>query len=302
MLCGATGELRLSPWSGADQRAACQSLLATLEPAALSIPQSVLASLPPRPAGYGRTRKLFPRYTGLMFDAISPAVVASDHTISEILQPDRAARLVEQHALDPALPGLEDVITGLLEASAAKAGDSQGRDTEGRAEGGDRSTDGPAWWSSHASGQSSRDGLSGARRHRIDERSKVAVSGSGPVGPALASDRLLALDIQRFLDRPGEVYGLQSAPGAPPGAPIGMPAMDFLGRLGSGGWDLSRPGRPGRPAVRAASCSDWAGSIPRPIALTTDGSTVYQMGGPYHECYLPPSPESSYPERALGHA
>ena len=157
------GRTPVEPVSGADQRAACQSLLATLEPAALSIPQSVLASLPPRPAGYGRTRKLFPRYTGLMFDAISPAVVASDHTISEILQPDRAARLVEQHALDPALPGLEDVITGLLEASAAKAGDSQGRDTEGRAEGGDRSTDGPAWWSSHASGQSSRDGLSGAR-------------------------------------------------------------------------------------------------------------------------------------------
>lgn len=80
-------------------------------------------------------------------------------------------------------------------------------------------------------------------RHRVDERSKVAVSGSGPVGPAMASDRLLALDIQRFLDRPGEVYGLQSAPGAPPGAPIGMPAMDFLGGSGSGGWDLGQAGQ-----------------------------------------------------------
>ena len=67
--------------------------------------------------GDGRTRELFPRYTGVMFDAISPAVVASDHTISELLEPARAGRLVEQHALDPALPGLEEVIAGTLAAT-----------------------------------------------------------------------------------------------------------------------------------------------------------------------------------------
>ena len=78
-------------------------------------------------------------------------------------------------------------------------------------------------------------------RYRIDERSQGVLSSSDPIGPAFASDRLLALDIGRFLDRPGEVYGLQSAPGAPPGAPIGMPAMDFLGNSASGGWNGSRP-------------------------------------------------------------
>jgi hypothetical protein len=239
------GRVPVEHVSATDQWAAIRSLLATLEPSALAIPQSVLASLPPRPSGYGRTRELFPRYTGLMFDAISPAVVASDHTISEILQPDRAARLVEQHALDPSLPGLEDVIRRLLETSAANAGDSPYEAEIRRAVRGvaiDRLmalAGGAAMPQVRALATAYLE----RARHRIDERSQGVVSGSGPIGPALASDRLLALDIGRFLDRPGEVYGLQTAPGAPPGAPIGMPAMDFLGSSGGVGWDLSRAAR-----------------------------------------------------------
>jgi len=38
--------------------------------------------------------------------------VASDVTIGFLLQLDRAARMVAQHAVDPRMPGLEDVIDG----------------------------------------------------------------------------------------------------------------------------------------------------------------------------------------------
>jgi len=237
------GRTPVEPVSSADQWAAIRSLFATLEPSALAIPRSVLASLPPRPSGYGRTRELFPRYTGLMFDAISPAVVASDHTISEMLQPDRAARLVEQHALDPALPGLEDVIVGLFRASAADAGDSPYEAEIRRAVRGvaiDRLM-ALAGGAPMPQVRALATAYLERARYRIDERSRGVLSGSDLIGPAFASDRLLALDIGRFLDRPGEVYGLQSAPGAPPGAPIGMPAMDFLGNSASGGWNGSRP-------------------------------------------------------------
>ena len=41
-------------------------------------------------------------------------MVAAEHTVSRILESDRAARLVEQHALDPALPGLEEIIEKLF--------------------------------------------------------------------------------------------------------------------------------------------------------------------------------------------
>ena len=77
----------------------------------------MIKNLPPRPSGYERSRELFPRYTGLMFDVITPAVVAADLTISNLLEHARAARLVEQHALDPSLPGLDDVIDALVDAT-----------------------------------------------------------------------------------------------------------------------------------------------------------------------------------------
>ena len=42
---------------------------------------------------------------------------------------------------------------------------------------------------------------------------------------------LLAIDIKRFLERPGENAVTPSIPVAPPGAPIGEPAMDWLRRV-----------------------------------------------------------------------
>ena len=46
----------------------------------------------------------------------------ADLIASNLLAPDRAARLVEQRALDPSLPGLGDVIDRLLRAATRPAG------------------------------------------------------------------------------------------------------------------------------------------------------------------------------------
>ncbi len=80
------------------------------------MPKQVLDAIPPRPPGFGRHRELFPRTTGDGFDPLSPAMVASDVTIGFVLQLDRAARMVAQHAVDPTLPGLEEVIDRLTKA------------------------------------------------------------------------------------------------------------------------------------------------------------------------------------------
>ena len=55
------------------------------------------------------------------FDPISPATIAADVTIGFVLQLDRAARMVAQHAVDPALPGLEEVIDRLIEGDVRRA-------------------------------------------------------------------------------------------------------------------------------------------------------------------------------------
>ena len=65
------------------------------------MPKQILDAIPPRPPGFGRHRELFPRTTGDGFDPLSPATVAADVTIGFVLQLDRAARMVAQHAVDP---------------------------------------------------------------------------------------------------------------------------------------------------------------------------------------------------------
>lgn len=49
--------------------------------------------------------------------------------------------------------------------------------------------------------------------------------------PASAHAALLAADITRFLERPAPPVTGTPLPSAPPGAPIGEPAMDWLRRL-----------------------------------------------------------------------
>jgi hypothetical protein len=100
-----------------EQRAALTALTATLRPSVLRLPETVVKQLPPRPMGWDRTRELFPRYTGQMFDIITPAVVAADWTIANILDDQRAARVVQQHAVDNSIPTLDEVIDGVVQAT-----------------------------------------------------------------------------------------------------------------------------------------------------------------------------------------
>src|SRR4029453_10755489 len=84
------------------------------------LPAAVLRSLPPRPAGYPLHRELFPRHTGSTFDAITPATLAADLVVSNLLEPARSARLISQRAIDPSLPSLADVIDRLFRAARAE--------------------------------------------------------------------------------------------------------------------------------------------------------------------------------------
>ena len=55
-----------------DQRKALDALAATLRPAELTVPKTVLDLIPPRPPGWGMHRELFPRTTGDTFDPLEP--------------------------------------------------------------------------------------------------------------------------------------------------------------------------------------------------------------------------------------
>jgi len=99
----------------ARQRAALNAVLDTLKLEALAIPPRILESIPPRAFAYGGgTTELFPGRTDPMFDPLAAAAIASDLAISALLQHERAARLIEFHAHDPANPDFKEVVDALI--------------------------------------------------------------------------------------------------------------------------------------------------------------------------------------------
>jgi hypothetical protein len=103
--------------SPAKQREALKAVLETLSPDTLTLPESLLKILPPRPPDYRRTRESFGAHTGLTFDAIGPVEASAGLTCSLLFQPARATRLVENHARDAEQPGLEEVLDSILSAT-----------------------------------------------------------------------------------------------------------------------------------------------------------------------------------------
>ncbi len=209
-----------TPWnavSAAQQLAALDALIRTLRPSELTIPRHIVNLLAPRPDGFERHRELFPRNTGLPFDVLAPAMVAADLAVALVLQPDRAARLVNQQALDPALPGLGEVIDRLVKGVFAAA-PADGYEAE----------------------------VARVVQRVVAER-LMTLAGRAPSPPVRAiatralegiarrsanlpdvHRRLLAADITRFLERPFEPARPIALPSPPPGAPIGEPDRWWL--------------------------------------------------------------------------
>ena len=207
-----------------EQRAALTALLATIRPNALRLPESVVKRLPPRPSGWGRTRELFPRYTGEMFDIITPAVVATDMTLGFIFDAERAARIVQQHAIDSSIPTLDEVIDAVVAATfRATPADDYEREIK-------RSTERVAVeqlirLATNATMPQVR-AIAANRLQRI-----IADAGRGANSDDAAHYALLSKDIDRALNRPAAPYASPGTPVAPPGAPIGEPAMEWLRRF-----------------------------------------------------------------------
>jgi len=218
----------------AEQRKALEALAATLKPAELTVPKQILDAIPPRPPGFGRHRELFPRTTGTTFDPLSPASVAADVTIGFVLQLDRASRMVAQHAEDPTLPGLEEVIDRLAKATFdATAGTPYEQEVR-RAE--ERVLVDRVMWLASGSPNPQVRALATLKLQGLAGRQVAAPEAER------AQRLLLSADIKRFLDRPGDPIKPIYAPDAPPGAPIGGDTgMDFLAQVPLCNWSADHP-------------------------------------------------------------
>lgn len=111
------GQVPLEPVAPAEQRRALAVLLEALAPEHLALSPELLLTLPPRPEGFPRHRELFASRTDPLFDALAPAEALAVLTFRALLEPARAARLVQQHALDPSQPGLDELLSTLLDVT-----------------------------------------------------------------------------------------------------------------------------------------------------------------------------------------
>jgi hypothetical protein len=209
----------VAPFEPADrQREALVAVLGTLDSKALILPDRLLDLIPPqafnRPDG---TAERFAGKTGLVFDPVAAAVTAADLAVSGLLNPQRAARLIESHARDPKAPGFDDVVA-LLVARTLVEEPSKGREgAVARAvqwlvvtrliglAGDDAADPRVRAVASHALG------------------SLVSRIGKGEEQTFLSEPHFWAVaqEIRRFLNRPDATHRRAEPPPSPPGDPIG---------------------------------------------------------------------------------
>src|SRR5262249_48007299 len=182
------------------------ALATTLRPNELTVPKKVLDLIPPRPPGWGMHRELFPRTTGDTFDPLSPATIAADVTIGFVLQLDRAARMVAQHAVDPTLPGLEEVVDKLTAATFDAAAATPYEAAVRRAE--QRVLVSRVMWLAQGSPNNDVRAIASLRLTKLATRLRTS---PGTEDAEIGHRALLAADIKRFLERSQEAVGIVPA-------------------------------------------------------------------------------------------
>ncbi|WP_345950482.1 zinc-dependent metalloprotease [Mucilaginibacter sp. PAMB04274] len=202
----------------AEQWKAFDALMSTITPDALALPEALIAKIPPRPVGYPRTRELFKSRTGLTFDPIGAAESAAGTTLSFILQPQRAARLVEYQSRDNTQPGLVAVLDKLI-ARTWKAPQMAGYKGELQ-----RMVNNQALKQllTLAATTQAPENVRSITMLKIDELKKWMQTAQSAAGTMQKANLLYGLSqIKQFEDTPDK---FQPAPGLmmPDGSPIGM--------------------------------------------------------------------------------
>jgi hypothetical protein len=215
---------------GNRQREALAELLGILDPSVLDVPERVVELLHPLPPGAAPDRERFASHTSPTFDALGAAATAAHQVIAALLQPERCARLIDQHRRDSALPGLHEVLTKLLYAVFAEPGSTPAvlrSPLENRLQAVQR-TIGRVVVDDLAALASDTSATDLVR----DEAEATLLTLQGLLTGDPRSDALRR-DISRFLARPDPPAGPPSGSRRPPpGSPIGSPA-DGLLDLGS---------------------------------------------------------------------
>jgi Met-zincin/Domain of unknown function (DUF5117) len=202
----------------AAQRKALAAVLKTLSPETLTLPESLLRILPPVPPGYPRDRESFSGHTGLTFDPVGAAESAADLTLTVLLDPARASRLIEYHMRVPASPSLRSVLEAISATVAQRpeGGHTMSSEVERAVE--FRALEAMLALAVNPAASSQARAIV---RFHIENVLKGFTSGSALEDTAEAIHRAALIDrIQEFKRDPGKFVPSKPIE-APPGMPIG---------------------------------------------------------------------------------
>ncbi|HBL26769.1 MAG TPA: hypothetical protein DD490_08040 [Acidobacteria bacterium] len=223
------------PVDAARQREALATILEVLKPERLDLPESILALLLPRPAEHKPHQEMFKGDTAPVFDPLAAAAAMADMAVDGLLIPERAARLVDLHRRDPQLPGLEEALDALVEASFGGSVPNDPRRAELRRV--------VQWVTVRRMIELSGDPKASAMvRVRVDAALRALGERLEPgartgAGPEAVQKTWLAGEIRRYLKRPeGETAKRLLPPPPPPGQPIGSGPEDLRHRATAEGW------------------------------------------------------------------
>jgi Met-zincin len=99
------------------QREALKALLDTIRAEELAIPQHILDLIPPVATGFeGGATEYFGRRTDPSFDPLGAATIAADLVLGALLDPNRAARMIDFHAQNAAHPDFKESLDAIIAA------------------------------------------------------------------------------------------------------------------------------------------------------------------------------------------
>ncbi len=212
------GQLITKIVSPADQKKALAAVLKTLSPETLTLPESLLQVLPPRPPGLARTRESFPSHTGLTFDPIATAESSADLTLTLLLDPARASRLIEYHMRVPESPSLRGVLEAVSKTVAERpeGGHSMSSEVERAVE--FRALEAMLALAVNPAASSQARAI--ARSHIADMLKELTTT-PAPTDTAEAIHRAALIDRINEFDRDPAKFVPAKPIEAPPGMPIG---------------------------------------------------------------------------------
>jgi hypothetical protein len=215
---GANPKSVAEPVPAEKQREALQAVLATIDPKELAIPENLLRMMPPTAYGYGSGRsELFAKRTSPVFDPVGAAEIAADMAVSGLLEPNRAARMINQNARSRTSPHFSEVVDALVKAAWNNAAATNANEAAIQRAVQSLTVNRLMDLAANSNANSEVRAVATEALRSLAGSLKQA----GLSGMAGAHNRFTVDEIERFLARPAEPRKPTAPPPAPPGDPIG---------------------------------------------------------------------------------